>query len=166
MIREIRLFGDPILLQPTKEIAKIDEGVISLISDMKETLVERDAVGLAANQVGSSYRLFVLRIKTNGNEFVVLINPRIIKEEGKVEREEGCLSLPGIQEVIERPARIVLEGMDEKGLKREFRFSGILARAAKHEMDHLDGKLILNHLGPIRLKFIEKALERIREMGR
>ncbi len=97
MIREIILFGNPILKQRTKEIIKIDEGIISLIADMKETAVHYDAVGLAANQVGSEHRLFLLRqTKEEGEGFIVVINPRIIKEEGKVEREEGCLSLPGI----------------------------------------------------------------------
>ncbi len=163
-VRKIKLFPDPILLRATKEIGEIDEEIRNLISDMKETVEHYDALGLAGNQVGSEKRLFVLRLKeTAGEKFIVVLNPRIIKEEGIREREEGCLSLPGISEVIKRPARIIIEGMDENGEKKEFEFNGLLARACKHEIDHLDGKLLIDYLSKVRRQFIEKKLEEIKQ---
>jgi|UniRef100_A0A7C3Z0X5 peptide deformylase len=163
MVRKIRIFDDPILRREAKEVAAIDEKILSLISDMKETMKECEALGLAANQVGEEVSLFLLRNLLSQNEdFIVVINPRIRREEGEAEREEGCLSLPGIEEVIKRPKLVVVEGMDEKGKENLYEFSGILARAAKHEIDHLQGKLFIDYLSPLRLRFIEKRLEELK----
>ncbi len=163
MIREIRLFDDPILRQKTKKVKKIDDKIISLIADMKETMVKCDALGLAANQIGEEVSLFLVRqVQSEGDNFLVVINPRIIKEEGRIEREEGCLSLPGLEEVISRPGLVIVAGLNEKGEEKRFEFSGILARAAKHEIDHLAGKLFIDYLSPIRLRFIEAKLAAIK----
>lgn len=159
MIREIRIFDDPILRQKTKEVERIDDKIIALIADMKETMVKCNALGLAANQVGEEVSLFLVRqVQSEGDNFLVVINPKIIKEEGRIEREEGCLSLPGLEEVISRPGLVIVEGMDETGEEKRFEFSGILARAAKHETDHLAGKLFIDYLSQIRLRFIAEKL--------
>ncbi len=163
MVREIRLFGDPILLRKTREVERVDGEILSLISDMKETIRRCDAIGLAANQVGVEKAVFLLRrMREEKEEFIVVINPHLIKEEGKNEREEGCLSLPEIEEIIVRPSLVVVEGMDEKGVAKRFEFRGIFARAAKHEIDHLAGRLFIDYLSPLRRKFLEKRLEEIK----
>ncbi|MEO0099017.1 MAG: peptide deformylase [candidate division WOR-3 bacterium] len=164
MVRKIRIFDDPILRQRTKEVARIDEEIRGLIADMKETAQSCEALGLAANQVGANYSLFLLRLPQSEKEdFLVVINPKIIKEEGRIEKEEGCLSLPGIEEVICRPGFLVVVGWDEEGKEKRFEFAGILARAAKHEIDHLEGKLFIDYLGPIRMRFLESRLKELKE---
>lgn len=166
-IRRIVKFGDPVLSTPTRPVDAIDEGIRDLVRDMIETMYAAPGVGLAANQVGVGLRLAVIDV-TAGQEsghVIVLINPQVIEQEGKQVEEEGCLSVPGYTEYVQRPARAVVRALDLEG--REFTMEGreLLARAFCHETDHLDGKLFLDRLGGIKRQLLGKRVRRAAESG-
>lgn len=136
--------GNPILIEGAKIIVenpKSDE-IKRLISDMKETMEKNDGVGLAANQVGQQFRLFVLGYE---KIFKVFINPKIKKySSGQVEVEEGCLSVPGIFGIVKRPEKVLIEALNENGNKVEYWAEGLEARIIQHEIDHLNGILFVD----------------------
>lgn len=159
----ICLYGDPILRQKTKLLKSIDNQTKQLIADLKETMIQQDGLGLAANQIGKSFSIFCYNPRGVGveQEPVVVINPEIIKFEGQEEREEACLSLPGIVEMLKRPAQVVLKGMTEDGKKIEIKASGLLARVFQHEIDHLNGMFFIDRLSATRQKMLQKQLDEI-----
>jgi len=166
-IRRIVKFGDPVLATPTQPVAEINDEIRQLVRDMVETMYAAPGVGLAANQVGISLRVAVIDV-TAGQEpghVIVLINPQVIEQEGKQVEEEGCLSIPGYTEFVQRPARAVIRAVDIEG--NEFTLEGteLLARAFCHETDHLDGKLFLDRLGGIKRQLISKKVRRASEAG-
>jgi peptide deformylase len=128
-----------------------------LISNMWETMYFSKGVGLAAPQVGYSLRIVV--IDWEGNKRL-LINPEIIEAEGEERREEGCLSFPGIYEEISRPNKIRVLYQDETGAPRDEVIEGFLARVFCHEIDHLDAKLMIDHISPLKRTFLKKKMER------
>ncbi len=142
-IHPIRLHGDPVLKQRTAEIAHIDEALVRLAEDMVETMYAAPGVGLAANQVGVEKRMFVYDV---GDGPHVVINPVLSGHDGEWTYDEGCLSVPGLFWPIVRPQRVRLTGFDLEG--NEFSVEGdeLLARVFLHEVDHLDGKLLLERL--------------------
>jgi len=161
-IRRIVKFGDPVLATPTALVTDIDQSVRDLVRDMFETMYAAPGVGLAANQVGVSLRVAVIDV-TAGKEAghrITMVNPRILEVDGKQVEEEGCLSVPGFQEFLERPSRAVLSALDLEG--KEFTMEGteLLARAFCHETDHLDGKLFLDRLGGIKRQLLLKRVQR------
>lgn len=159
----IRKYGDPILRQKATQISEIDDNIRSLISDMFNTMREAGGVGLAAPQVGRSLSLIVVDLSPleTPAEPLVLINPRVIQEEGEWCREEGCLSLPGINEEIARAEFVVVEGLDEIGNHRHIKGEGMLARILLHEVDHLNGVLIIDRLSPIRRNLLRTKLRKL-----
>ena len=142
-IRNIRIEGDPILRKKSKTVEKIDERVLTLIEDMKETMYKADGVGIAAPQVGILKRLFVIDI---GDGPLVFINPEIIETSGKQIDEEGCLSLPGKMEEVMRPNYVRARALNEKGQEFEIEAEELLARAILHEYDHLNGTLFIDRV--------------------
>lgn len=166
-IRRIVKFGDPVLSTPTREVVRIDDEIRLLVRDMIETMYAAPGVGLAANQVGVGLRVAVIDV-TAGQEsdhVIVLINPRVIEQEGKQREEEGCLSIPGYTELVQRPARAVVTALDLEG--RQFTMEGfeLLARAFCHETDHLDGRLFIERLSGITRQLITRRVRRASEQG-
>jgi len=143
MILDILKYPNKILTRKTQRIVEIDEEIKKLISDMVETLYTERGVGLAANQVGVSKRLIVL---DDGSGLMILINPKIISKRGKIVLPEGCLSFPGLELEIKRPEKIEVEYLDKNGRLRKIKAEQMLARIICHEIDHLDGKTMLDNL--------------------
>ncbi|MFH0851508.1 MAG: peptide deformylase [Candidatus Peregrinibacteria bacterium] len=135
---------NPILRRKTKKIEKITKAVTKLIADMRDTLKEKDGLGLAAPQVGQSLKLCLALI---GGKVTALINPAITwRSDETSTEEEGCLSLPGLTVAVARPVSIILNFTDEKGALQERKLNGLDARVVQHETDHLEGRLMSDYL--------------------
>jgi peptide deformylase len=141
--RNIRKFGDEILRKKCREVNGIDERLLTLIEDMKETMYEAEGVGLAAPQVGILKKLFVIDI---GEGPLVFINAEIIETSGSQTDEEGCLSLPGETKEVMRPNYVRARALNEKGEEFEIEAEELLARAILHEYDHLNGTLFIDRV--------------------
>ncbi len=135
---------------------ELDEEVRDLIRDLTETMYEADGIGLAAPQVGVPLRVFAYDIRDpeDPDASGVLVNPRVVSSEGSARDTEGCLSIPGLQEVVERPARVVVEGLDEEGREVSIEADGLLSRCLQHEIDHLDGILFLDRVSPLKRRML------------
>lgn len=159
--QKVRLYGDPVLRKKTKPVKKIDNVIKKLIADLKVTMLTQDGLGLAANQIGASLAVFCFNPRGINIEQdpVAVLNPVIIKTEGKEEREEACLSLPGIVEVLLRPQKVVIKGFNEDGKETKITGNGLLARVFQHEIDHLNGIFFIDHLSPIRRRMLKKHLD-------
>ena len=142
-LRKIVYEGDGILRKKSKHVNEISGKIALLIDDMWETLREYNGIGLAAPQVGVLRRVVVIDTGEDGGK-VEMINPRIIKAEGGVEDEEGCLSIPGLVGTVSRPARVTVEAQDRNGEIFTIEGAGIMAKALSHEMDHLEGVLFID----------------------
>ncbi len=153
-VREIRLLGDPILRRECEPVGEIDDEVRRLARDLEETMYEADGVGLAAPQVGVPIRMFAYDVRDPERPAGVLIDPRVESTEGSEKGEEGCLSIPGLSALVERPARAVVTGRDPEGEEVRLEAEGLLARCLLHENDHLDGVLFLDHLSPLKRKML------------
>jgi peptide deformylase len=140
-LRTIREYGDDVLRKKCREIDKIDDRLLTLIKDMKETMYDADGVGLAAPQVGILKRLFVIDI---GEGPLVFINPEIIETSGSQVDDEGCLSLPGETREVMRPNYVRARALNEKWEEFEIEAEELLARAILHEYDHLNGTLFID----------------------
>ena len=145
-------YGEPLLLEKSVPVEKIDEEVRRLIDDMVETMYAAEGIGLAAPQVGELKRVIVVDISSGEHpeELVVLINPELEAQEGSVVNEEGCLSFPDITLEIERPQWVKVRGLRPEGGKVELEAEGLLACALFHEIDHLNGVLIINRASPLK----------------
>jgi peptide deformylase len=142
-LRNIRKFGDDVLRKKCREVEEIDNRVLTLIEDMKETMYEADGVGLAAPQVGVLKKVFVIDI---GEGPLVFINAEILETSGSQTDEEGCLSLPGETEEVMRPNYVRARALNEKGEEFEIEAEELLARAILHEYDHLNGTLFIDRV--------------------
>jgi peptide deformylase len=147
----LHLLGSPVLRQRSAEVTVVDDETRRLIDDLFETMVAAKGVGLAANQVGVARRVAVIEADDTR---LVLVNPVIIEGEGRETAEEGCLSIPEIYAEVTRPARVTVEATDRDGNRYRHQADGLLGRAIQHEIDHLDGILFLDHLGPIKRKML------------
>lgn len=161
-IREIRVFPDPILRRKAKPVKEVDREIKALVQDMIETMHAAPGVGLAAPQVGISRRVIVADPSAGEDPQAVLalINPVVVSSEGKAVAEEGCLSLPDVQEEVERPERVTIEGLFVDGRKARIEADGLLARILQHEIDHVDGILILDRIGPLKRDLIKRKLRK------
>ena len=149
-ILDIRVLGDPVLRKPTKPVTTITDELRKLIADMFETMYAAEGIGLAAPQVGRTERLAVVDV--DGAKFT-LINPSVVSTEGEKEiAEEGCLSIPDIYGDVERRATVTIRAMDEDLKEYEATGSELLGRCFQHEIDHLDGKLFIDYLSPLKRK--------------
>ncbi|MBI6875059.1 peptide deformylase [Clostridium aciditolerans] len=140
-LRNIRKYGDEILRKKSRKVEVINDRILTLIKDMEETMYEAQGVGLAAPQVGILKRIIVVDV---GEGIIKLINPEIISREGSQLDVEGCLSVPGEQGEVERPNRVTVKALNEKGQEITVEGEGLLARALCHEIDHLDGILFVD----------------------
>lgn len=157
---KIRLYGDPCLRKKSAPVLYVGPSEQSLLQAMLVTMRENKGVGLAAPQVGVNRQLFVLDI---GDGPMAFINPKTIRKSGGDVIEEGCLSIPGVTVMVRRPERIVVRYIDENNQPHEKVYEEMMARVIQHEMDHLDGKLIVDYAGikeKIKLRPQLKELER------
>jgi len=153
----IRIVGDPVLRQRAHEIEDIDGRLVKLAHDMVPTMYEAHGIGLAAPQIGVQKRLFVYDMQDdNGPQF--LINPTITEARGEWVYEEGCLSVPGLHWEIARPKEVHLTGVDLDGNEVSIEADELLARCFQHELDHLDGTLLLDHLTEEQRKEAKRVL--------
>ena len=161
--REVRLLGDPVLRQAAKPVAEITDATRALIADMFETMYAEDGVGLAAPQVGIGERVIVVDPRDEEGKGFALVNPVILERSAETERaEEGCLSIPGLKEIVERPARVVVEGLDAEGRAVRLDAGDLLGRILQHEIDHLDGILFLDRVSPLKRKLLVDRWKKIR----
>jgi peptide deformylase len=145
----IRLLGDPILREDTRPVTEFTPGLQQLIDDMFETMHAAHGVGLAAPQVGRSERLLVMEVQ---HERFVLINPEIVDREGSIKWEEGCLSIPELYGDVVRAARVVVQALDREGKPFEIEGTELKGVCLQHEIDHLHGKLFIDHLSFLKRK--------------
>lgn len=182
--REVRLFGDPVLRRKAEPVAELTDELAALISDMFETMYQEEGVGLAAPQVGVGQRIIVVDPHEDGVQPFALVNPEVVEHGHDFERgEEGCLSLPGLKDIVERPATCVVKGLkvatpasgatsseagavppESKPETREVRIEahGLLARVLQHEVDHLNGVLFIDRVSPLKRKMLLKKWKKTR----
>lgn len=162
MIRQIRLLGDPILRRTTATVERFDAELGEFLDDLLETMYGAEGVGLAAPQVGDPRRVTVIDVseERDGSGVIELVNPRILRSLGTIESEEGCLSIPGVVETIERAAEVEVEYHDRRGERRVVAGSELLARALQHEIDHLEGILFIDYLGPLKRRMVVREWRR------
>lgn len=157
---KILIFPDPKLRKVAKKIDKFDKSLEMLSKNMLKTMYEAEGIGLAATQVDIHIRLVVMDLSEERNEPRVFINPEYtILDRSPFTYEEGCLSIPGFNEEISRPSKILLKWQDLQGNFHEEKPDGIFTVCAQHEIDHLDGKLFVDYLSPIKRDRIRKKLE-------
>ena len=157
-IRIVREDGDEILRKKSKEVEVVDDKIKQILEDMVETLHYYNGVGLAGPQIGLLKRLIVIDLYDDKGP-IKLVNPKIIKQKGEQEVEEGCLSFPNEFAKIIRPAEVVIEALNENGKKIKLKGDGLLAQAISHEIDHLDGILFVDKIIPGTLHYVEPDSE-------
>jgi peptide deformylase len=148
-ILELRVLGDPILRKETSVVTAVNDGLRQLIDDMFETMHAAKGIGLAAPQVGRLERVTVIDVE-GGKQPLALVNPEIVEREGTIKGEEGCLSIPDVFGDVERSARVVVRALDRDGAPFEVEGHELLARCFQHEIDHLHGKLFIDHLSVLK----------------
>jgi peptide deformylase len=171
---DILRYPDPRLHTKARPVAAVDDRIRQLVDDMHETMLAADGVGLAATQVDVHERVIVIDTSDARNELHVLINPTIIaRSEELVSGDEGCLSVPETYDKVERHARVTVRALDREGRSRDLETEGLLAVCVQHEIDHLEGKVFVEYLSPlkrnrIRARMVKQAreLERERESRR
>lgn len=160
---EVRIYGDPVLRKTAKRVETFDEELKELVEEMKQTLIDEDGAGLAAPQVGVSLRIAVIEVTGGEEEPTVIINPEIYyHSEEKESKEEGCLSLPGVDFHISRSVAVSVKAQDING--KEFTIEnaqGLFARALQHEIDHLDGIMIVDHISMVQRKMVSGKLKKM-----
>lgn len=168
MIYPIVKFGDPVLEQRGETVLEFDTPELhKLLEDMFESMYASKGVGLAGPQIGISRRIAVIDLSLGEDpaQKLVLINPEIIRSEGKLVTEEGCLSVPGFREPVKRGAVVTARARNAKGETFEVTGEELLARALQHEIDHLNGKLYLSHLSVLKRDIIRRRIRRLQKEG-
>ena len=162
-VQPIRLFGDPVLRTPADPVIRFDAALARLIEDLLDTVQEPGRAGLAANQIGSSLAAFAYNVE---GQLGYLINPSIVELEGEDDGLEGCLSVPGYYDKVTRPATVRVRAQNELGEHFEIAADGMLAVCIQHEMDHLIGKVFVDHLSPLkRARLTARARKKQRLAG-
>jgi peptide deformylase len=164
-ILDILHFPDPRLRTRAQDVVTVDDQVRTLVDDMFETMYQAPGIGLAATQVNVHQRILVIDISSEQNEPVVFINPEILDKYGSEEMDEGCLSVPGVYERVQRAEQIRVRALDRNGEAFELETEGLLAVCIQHEIDHLDGKLFVDYLSQLKRQRIRKKLEKQRRHG-
>ena len=162
--RPIILLPDPVLRQVAEPIATVDGDVLALADDMLATMYAAPGVGLAAPQVGISRRLIVLDVSEKDDEKTpyVMINPKIVKRGDTLNiHEEGCLSIPDVRVDIERPAEVVVSYLDRYGKPQETKADALFATCIQHELDHLDGKLLIDHMSRLKRDMVLRRFKKL-----
>lgn len=162
-VKEIRVYGDPVLREKARAIPQIDDELRALATDMLDTLEEAEGVGLAGPQVGAAQRIIVVHPPPSESgdrdEPTVYVNPEVVETTGPSETaEEGCLSIPGIYELVKRPRHVRVKALGIDGQELDFAAEGMLGRIFQHEIDHLNGVLFVDRIGPMRRALLKKQL--------
>lgn len=164
-ILDILHFPDARLRNLAKPVATVDDSVRKLIDDMFETMYAAPGIGLAAIQVNEARRVIVVDITDDRSQPLALVNPQILTKQGSEEMDEGCLSVPGIYETVQRAEQIRVRALDRDGNSFELDCDGLLAVCIQHEIDHLDGKLFVDYLSSLKRQRIRKKLEKDARQG-
>ena len=157
-ILEIKEYGDPVLREKALPVEEITPEILNLIKDMAETMYTASGVGLAASQVGVPKRIILVDGEEDG--LIVLINPMIIKSEGEIVAEEGCLSVPDIYSQVKRSSKVTVKALNENGDPIEITKEGLTSRALQHEIDHLDGILFIDRIGRMERQILLNKLKK------
>ena len=157
-------FPDERLRKKAAKVDVVDDATRRLVDDMLETMYAAKGIGLAATQVNVHQRIVVMDISEEKNKPVCFINPEIIAKTGVEESEEGCLSVPGFFEKVQRAERITLKALDKEGKPFQLEADELLAVCIQHELDHLEGKLFVDYLSPLKRQRIKKKLEKIHRL--
>jgi peptide deformylase len=167
MIRPILKFGDAELHHPARAVTE-DDVLGPLVEDMIETMYAAPGIGLAAPQIGVPLRLFVidLSVGRDSKDLIVMVNPKWVERDGMQLEDEGCLSVPGFNATVVRPARAVVRGLDRHGRPQTIEGAAVLARAFQHEMDHLDGVVFVDRLRGIKRDLIVRRINKLKRAGR
>lgn len=167
MLRPLVKFGGRGLDRKAEPVTQFDAELDRLIDDMVDTMYAAPGIGLAAPQIGVPLRVCVidLSVGRKGGDLITLINPEFVEREGMQLEEEGCLSVPGFNATVARPARAVVRGLDRTGAERVIEGTGLLARALQHELDHLDGLLFLDRLRGIQRDIIVRKIKKLQRTG-
>ena len=157
--------GDPVLRQTADEVVDFDDELQALVRDMFETMYHAEGIGLAAPQIGLSKRIIVVDLRAQEGEEprkVAVINPVVVWQSDETEKEsEGCLSIPGLEELVNRPASVRVEGKDPEGKDLVVEADGLFARALQHEIDHVNGILFLDRVSPLKRKMLLKKWKKL-----
>ncbi len=168
-VLDIVIFPDPRLRQVSRPVEEIDDRIRELVADMQETMYVNEGAGLAAIQVGAPVRVFIADpvLAGGGREdpTLVYINPKIVRQEGEQDGDEGCLSFPGVFVPVGRPAKVTISATGLDGEVFEQEADGILARAFCHETEHLDGELLIDKVGRLKAQSIKRKLKRAATKG-
>jgi len=160
----IVLYPDPILREKPEKIVDFDANLRDLAKNMLETLYDSRAVGLAANQIGERIRMLVLDCSDDNSQPMVIINPVITQATGEKINSEGCMSFPGFYVRVKRAETIELDYQDAHGHPQHLTATGLLAVCIQHELDHLNGKLFIDYLSPLKLKMLNSKLNRVKKL--
>jgi peptide deformylase len=161
------VYGDPVLETPAETVTVFDDELRTLLADMFESMYAAHGVGLAATQIGINKRIAVVdcSFKEDPKQRIVIINPEIIKKEGKQSGSEGCLSLPDFRENVTRAQKCTVRAQDGLGKTFEMEGEGLLARAFQHETDHLNGKLFIQHVSALKRDLIKRKIKKLVKSG-
>jgi len=159
-ILDILHFPDARLRTKAKAVLQVDDKIRRIVDDMFETMYAAPGIGLAATQVNIHKQIIVIDLSESNDQPLCLINPKVVKREGIVCREEGCLSVPNIYDLVERSANITVQALDKKGKNIEILANDFLSVCIQHEMDHLQGKLFIDYLSPLKRQRIRRKLEK------
>ncbi len=167
MILPIVKYGDPVLQKAGDDVTNIDGKLAEFIGNMFDTMYEAKGVGLAAPQVALSKQLFVMDVSAgkDSGERIVCINPKIVDSKGKIVGEEGCLSFPGIYVEVERPEVVTVQAVDLNGKEFTFEVSGYAARCVLHENDHINGKVFIEYLNPLKRELVSRKIKKKIKLG-
>ena len=157
---EILHFPDPRLRRRAEAVSVVDDDVRRLIDDMLETMYEAPGIGLSAPQVNIAKRVITIDVSQDRSAPLCLVNPEIHAVSGETETEEGCLSVPGVYEIVKRPERVRVSALGRDGRSREIEAEGLLAVCIQHEIDHLDGRLFVDYLSRLKRQRIRKKAEK------
>ncbi|MBT3604427.1 MAG: peptide deformylase [Candidatus Latescibacteria bacterium] len=165
---EIKKLGCATLRKKATPFQDVTDETRKLVQDMFETMYEAEGIGLAANQVGVTERILILDVRPHHpeSESMVFINPEIIWSAGEFTGEEGCLSLPGISGEVKRPAQVRVRALGDDGEAFEMELDGMGAKALQHEVDHLDGVLVLEHFSVIKRNLLRNQLRKLQKEGK
>jgi len=168
MIRPILKFGDSMLHARARDVDALTPDIDRLVDDMIETMYAAPGVGLAATQVGVPKRLFVIDLSAGRDPkgLITMVNPRFVSLDGVQLEEEGCLSIPGFNATVVRPAKATVSGFDRHGQPQTIEGTTLLARAFQHEMDHLDGKVFVDRLRGIKRDLIVRRIQKMKRAGK
>ncbi len=160
--RTILEFPDPRLRTQAKPVENVNDDIRQLVSDMFETMDAADGIGLAASQIDEHVQVIVMNVAEDREQPLVFINPKIVASEGNQVYEEGCLSVPGIYAKVDRAKAVTVSALNAQGEAFELKADGLLAVCIQHEMDHLQGKLFVDYLSPLKRQRVQKKLEKQR----